>query len=331
MDLLGRDIAVTIGLVTGLIGVLSTLIKEGKLERFKPALVVGTVAVSLLSFTAQLIQVAFDAQDKKQAAEAAQRKVQAERDRDAILSAIRGDVSHTSTVVAHTATVVEAISKKLEGVEPARVGDALISVATLEQEHERLIAFGKGSAEHWGRYADWLAANNERAQTVLTFDVNGSSRYALDLTLIYLLTAAQTRTELEPRMRTRSLAWLGERFVERALLDWRGVDYVLIRDQRSGAIVAYARARDFTRDLVLRARSEGEAPFRATFNGPQADLPGALRKLSPALRAAAVESADVASLVKIMLDKGWSECVLTQRGAPYLIALEKLVRVANDA
>lgn len=305
-----------VGAAIALMASLSKIVQEKQSRR----VVAGLAILGFVTLVAQqLIEAGLDAQG------AEQRKL-AEQNRDTILSAISGNVERT-------ASVVDDISQRLATVSLGDVGVRLIAVDPEAREGEESLSFGKGPASAWEQYTRWVGASrNTRSKTFLTFDVNASNHYVVGLTLAYLFAAPETETALRPIVAQGAPA---ERFqasfVDRMMLDWKGVDYVLFRDGQSRQVIAYAPARDFASELLQHERLGDTQRVEAVLNARQTDTAKALTELFPSMRSSVVtNTTDVGSVVKTMIEQRWSQCVVVGPAEQFIVALENVVRVAES-
>jgi hypothetical protein len=317
-----------IGLVLGIVGAAATLVVSlTRTVQEKPSrrMVASLFILGFVTFVGQqLIKSSVDALSARQRQEAEHQRQVAEKNRDMILAAIRG-------TVVHTASVVEDISRRLAGASLADVGDPLVAVNPAAGEVEEILSFGKGPISAWKGYALWVGASrNVPGRRFLTFDVNASRHYAAGLSLAYLLTAPETAVQLQPVVAEgASGPWFKDPFVDRLLLDWKGVDYVLFRDSGTRRVLAYAPARAFASELLLRLRVGEAARVEEILNRRQESAGEALAQFFPSVRTSVYEGADVASVVRIMLERKWPECVAGSSEGRFVVALEKVVRAAE--
>ncbi|HEX7235319.1 MAG TPA: hypothetical protein VF405_00070 [Gammaproteobacteria bacterium] len=310
-------------LILGILGAAITLVASlTKTVQQKPSIRVAVVLLVLGFVTLvaqQLMKAELDAQGAEQ-------RALAEQNREAILAAISSNVQHT-------ASVVDDISQRLATASLDDVGVPLIAVDNAARGGEPFLSYGKGPASAWEEYTRFLAASrNSRGKTFLTFDVNASNHYVVGLTLAYLLAAPETAAELRPVVaRGADGPWLKTMpLVDRSLLDWKGVDYVLFRDGRSRQVLAYASARDFANELVQHERLGNTPRVEAALNAPQADVVKALAELFPSMRSSVItNTADVGAVVKTMIDRQWSQSLVHGPAGQFIVALESVVRLAE--
>jgi hypothetical protein len=309
-------------LILGILGAAITLVASlTKTVQQKPSIRVAVVLLVLGFITLvaqQLIKAELDAQGAEQ-------RALAEQNREAILAAISSNVQHT-------ASVVDDISQRLATASLDDVGVPLIAVDNAARGGEPFLAYGKGPASAWEEYTRFLAESRDRGKTFLTFDVNASNHYVVGLTLAYLLAAPETAAELRPVVaRGADGPWLRTMpLVDRSLLEWKGVDYVLFRDGRSRQVLAYASARDFANELVQHERLGNTQRVEAALNAPQADVVRTLTELFPSMRSSVItNTADVGAVVKTMIDRQWSQSLVHGAAGQFIVALESVVRLAE--
>ena len=319
MGFVSNNLVLILGIVGAAIALVASLSKIVQ-EKQSRRVVAGLAILGFVTLVAQqLIKAGLDAQG------AEQRKL-AEQSRDQILSAISGNVEHT-------ASVVDDISQRLATASLDDVGVPLIAVDPSAREGEESLSFGKGPASAWAQYTRWVGASRGRnSKTFLTFDVNASNHYVVGLTLAYLFAAPETETNLRQIVEEGALGpWFRAPFVDRMMLDWKGVDYVLFRDGQSRQVIAYAPARDFASELLQHERLGDTERVEAALNARQTDAAKALTELFPSMRSSVVTgTTDVGSVVKTMIDQRWSQCVVAGSAGHYIVALENVVRVAES-
>lgn len=245
--------------------------------------------------------------------------------REAILGEIRGTVSHT-------AGVVDDISRRLANVSMADLGELLVVPDPAAREGEQILSMGKGPESQWEAYAAWVRNSRkpDGPKRCLTFELNARRRYAAGLSLAYLFTTADT----EERMRGiiahgTDGRWWSDEFLLHALVDWKGVDFVVFVDHGTRQPIAYARAREFATDLLLKSRAGGEATFVDILNGTGPEPEKALVLAFPSVRTTVIADARAPAIARTLLERKWPECVADTPDGRYLVSLVKVIRAAG--
>jgi len=318
MGFISNNIVLTLSIACAAIALVTSLTKIVQ-EKQSRLLVAGLAILGFITLVAQqLIKAGLDAQG-------AEHRKTAEQNRDTILSAISGKVEHT-------ASVVDDINQRLAKAALRDVGVQLIAVDAAARVGEESLSFGKASASVWEQYLRWVAASRDtQSKTFLTFDVNASHHYVVGLTLAFLFAAPETAADLRPIVAQGARgSWFRVPFVDRLLLGWKGVDYVLFRDGQSRQVIAYAPARDFASELLQHERLGHTERVEAALNARQADAATALTQLFPSIRSSVVtNTTDVRSVVRTMIDRRWPQCVVGGPSGQFIVALENVVRVAE--
>ncbi len=282
-----------------------------------------TVLGFLVVVAQQLISAALDAQS------AADQKI-ANEAREQIIQAIHDTVDRTEGVVT-------SINDRLSGQDLSSLGDKLISVAVSDDVGGNDVrARSKESAGAWFEYASWVKENraSSDARLCLNLELDAGRNYRLNMILGYLLTGPDTEDKLGPHfMEGTWNAIPSEGLVDDALLNWPGVDCVLLYEGpvADGDLIAYAPARDFALELLLQQRLGRGDEVEQLLNrrGPPstAELGGTFASL----RTSILRSDDVNTLVETMIREQWPEIVSSSSKGQFQLALEKVVRKAAEA
>jgi len=306
-----------LGIAVAAIALVATLTE--KLSRKNQALTL--CALAGLGFIAllgqQLLTRRLEAQGKAQ--------------EDAIESSRKQILEKISGTVVRTEGKVEDLSRLLANTAIRDVGEQLV-LPDPSAQVANVLSMGKGSTALWGTYAKWVSDNRERQNTrlCLEFTVNGVRQYSPDWSLAYLITMPETEAKVrEVISKGANLdQWFSEEFVDRALLNWKGVDFVLFTDSESHRVLAYASAREFAIELLLQERLDGGLSFKNVLNRHQQHPVESLAKAFQSIRPTVIHDLSVATIVKSMLDNKWSECVIDVAEEKFVVSLVNLVRAA---
>ena len=279
-----------------------------------------TVLGFLVVVAQQLISAALDAQS------AADQKV-ADQAREQIIQAIHDTVDRTEGVVT-------SINDRLTGKDLSSLGDELIAVAASDDiDGEDVRARSKKSASAWFSYARWVAENRDTsdARLCLNLELNAGRNYRLNMILGYLLTGPVTEEQLSEHFERGTWDAIPDQgFVDDALLRWPGLDCVLVYEGpvSDGNLIAYARARDFALELLLQQRTGRGDDVEELLNQRGPPSMAALGDTFGSLRTSLLETDDVDTLVRTMIDEQWPEIVATSSQGQFLLSLERVVRAA---
>lgn len=283
--------------------------------------------VRLFCVTAVLGLLIFVVQQLISGVVSAQGKAQEEalgRTRDAILGEIRGTVNHT-------AGVVDDLSQRLAHASIGDLGDPLVVPDPAAREGVEILSMGKGPVSQWEAYAAWVRSSRTAGgpKRCLTFDLGGHRGFASWLSLAYLFTTPDTEAPIREVIRRgpRGPLW-SQDFLERALVDWKGVDFVLFTDQGTRRPIAYARGREFATELLLRSRAGGAESLVAILNAPGTAPADALIHEFPSVRSWVIAGAEVPAVAKTMLERKWPECVADTSDGRFLVSLVNVIRAA---
>ena len=282
-----------------------------------------TVLGFLVVVAQQLISAALDAQS------AAAQKI-ANEAREQIIQAIHDTVDRTEGVVT-------SINDRLIGQDLSSLGDKLISVAASEEGGGADVrARSKESAGAWFEYASWVNENRDSsdARLCLNLELDAGRNYRLNMILGYLLAGPGTEEQLSSYfMKGTWNAIPSEGFVDDALLDWPGVDCVLVYEGTvtDGNLIAYAPARDFALELLLQQRLGRGDDVEQLLNRRAPPSTAELGRAFASLRTSILRSDDVNTLVETMIREQWPEVVSSSAKGQFLLALEQVVRTAAEA
>ena len=309
LSLLGAAIALTASLT-------STVLKKPPVRVMAMLAVLGFLVVA----AQQLISAALDAQS------AADQKV-ADAARAEIIEAIKGTVDRTEDVVT-------SINTRLLGVGLESLGDPLISVDFSEDGGQAVRSRSKESASAWAPFAAWVADNRlgGEARLCMNLELDAGRTYRIDMILGYLLTGPDTAGRIEGYVLDGNWAGIADAdFVDAALLDWPGVDCVLIYEGRTddGRLVAYASARDFALELLLQRRLGRGDEIEGLLNRRGPAVGNLLAEAFSSLHLSVLETDDIEQLVSTMIEEKWSECVAVGSAGRFLVPLERVIRKAQ--
>jgi len=288
-------------------------------ERPSRRLLVGLMVFGFLALVAQqLIKTALDAQSAHQ-------RALVDSTRAAIVDEIRGSVHHTESMV-------EDLQRRLRGRPLEEIGDALVTVesAAAARDAVEILSHGKGSAAQWDAYAQWVASNRvgPGRQLCLTLNIDHQRHYQLELLLAYLVTGPRTASQIRAPLTSGHLEVLRAGAVlERAVLEWDGVDWVLFRDG-SGNLFAYAPAQEFAQQILLWQRAGHGPDLERLLNGSREELMRQLERRFPALATSVYRTDTVASAIATMIAQRWSQCLVESPQGLYLVSLARAVRAA---
>jgi hypothetical protein len=235
--------------------------------------------------------------------------------------------------VIQTRITVEGIASKLETASFDSVGTAL---ALVEDDPSRkdsiqMLEFGKGTAQMWGKYADWIdevaMLPDSRACLSITINAGAGHHYVTGMLLAYLYTSSTTRPAIEEVMREgRWNKFPDKDFINTFGLATQGIRYLLIYDHNKERLAGFADANQFASELMAYQQSGIKQIVEDVFN-KSIDIMQ-IQKRFPSVSKHVLQSAKIKPLVKSMIDDQIPEAVVLKDGRPYLLQLEKIVKLA---
>ena len=279
-----------------------------------------TVLGFLVVVAQQLISAALDAQS-------AEDQRVTEQARKEIIQTIHDTVNRTEGVVT-------SINERLSGKDLSSLGDELIAVAVSDEPGgERLASQPKQGPQAWRGYARWVGENRNKknVQLCMSLELDAGRNYRLGMLLGWLLTGPDTQREISQHANNDTWELIANAdFVDSALLDWPGVDCVLMYEGRvaEANLIAYATARDFALELLLQQRVGQRVDVEQLLNRREPPSTPELKGTFASLRTSILESDDVNTLVQAMISEQWPEIVASSSTGQFLLSLERVVRTA---
>ncbi len=279
-----------------------------------------TVLGFLVVVAQQLISAALDAQSEED------QKV-VEEARKEIMQAIQLTVNRTEGVVT-------SINDRLRGKDLSSLGDKLIDVAVGDDAGgESVDSLPKEAPDAWPSFAGWVNDNRgkENVQLCMSLELDAGRNYRPGMVLGWLLTGPSTVGDI--RQHAENDTWdaiANADFVDNALLNWEGVDCVLLYEGRAagGNLIAYGTAESFALELLLLQRVGRGGDVEQLLNRRGPPSVAELKETFPSLRTSILESDDVNALVQAMISEQWPEIVSNSDQGQFLLALERVVRTA---
>ncbi len=316
-------------LVLGITGTVLTLVGSiigaiAKLQKTSFILMVAVAACAIV--TAQQI-IAYNETQQQEALEDSRRQQQQllEESRGILIENIKKNVIQTRITV-------EGIAAKLESAPLDKLGMALVSVDDDPSREGlgRMLAYGKGSAGMWKGYADWVGevANLPDRRACLSVTINAGHHYVTGMLLAYLYTSDVTRKTIK-KVISRN-GWRGfpdAGFIEKYGLATQGVQCLLVYDENRDHLIGFANASQFANELMAYQQRGLSDLAQATLNKRRTDV-GQLQQRFPSISTSVLPSVETKQLVQRMLKKQTAEAVVLKDRQPYLLQLEKIIKLA---
>ena len=279
-----------------------------------------TVLGFLVVVAQQLISAALEAQSEED-------QKFADETRKEIMQAIQLTVNRTEGVVT-------SINDRLRGEDLSSLGDRLIDVAVSDDAGgESVDSRRKEAPDAWPSFAGWVNDNRgkENVQLCMSLELNAGRNYRPGMVLGWLLTGPGTEEDIRQHAGTNTWdAIANAYFVDDALLNWEGVDCVLLYEGRvaGGNLIAYGPAESFALELLLLQRVGRGGDVKRLLNRQEPPSVAELKETFPSLRTSILESDDVSTLVQAMIREQWPEVVSSSAKGQFQLSLERVVREA---
>lgn len=227
----------------------------------------------------------------------------------------------------------EGIADRLEDVSLDTLGTPLVQPdwSQLAPQIDEKNIFAKGNPAIWRSYAQWLEGQGERASLSLT--LGARKNYNPGLLLAFLMTTRESRDEVQTVVAGTPTDWMrfpDAGFVERHAQNLTGVHWVVFLEQGGTDLLAYADAREFTRELIIYLHTGGGAAVRKILNEPSADPIARLSDMFGSVKKEIVREANVREAVARMLDRQLPLVAVVSGERQFIVRLEQVVRLAAD-
>lgn len=316
-------------LVLGITGTVLTLLGS----------IIGAIAkypkTSLILMVAVLFSAVMTAQQIVSYSEGKQKEalVESRIQQEKLLEESRGIlIEKIKENVIKTRITVEGIAAKLETAPFDTVGTplALVEDDLGRDDAIRMLEYGKGTAQMWGKYANWVdeVSMLPEAKACLSITINAGHHYVTGMLLAYLYTSNTTRAEIQKVMRDgRWITFPDKEFVNTFGLATQSIRYLLIYDRNKEHLVGFADANQFASELMAYQQNGNSKIAENAINTSEIDIKH-IQSRFPSVSKHVLQSTEIKPLVKSMIDDQIPEAVAVKDGRPYLLQLEKIVKLA---
>ncbi len=316
-------------LVLGVAGTVLTLIGSiiGAIAKLQKTSWILMVAVAICVVVTMQQVVSYNDAQQQEALEDSRRQQQEllEESRGILIEKIKENVVQTRITV-------DGIAAKLEKIPLGEIGTALVSIEDDPNRADigRVLAFGKGSASMWQSYADWVGevAKLPDTRACLSITINAGHHYVTGMLLAYLYTSDATQKVIEPVIKHgRWMKFPDAAFIKKFGLTTQGVRCLLVYDQDKNHLVGFASASQFANELMAFQQRGLNDVAEATLNSRHTDI-SQLQQRFPSISMNVLPGLETKQLVQQMLKEQIAEAAVLKDNRPYLLQLEKIIKLA---
>ncbi len=312
-----------IGLVLGFLASISEFVTRRKPVRF---LLIVAILGFVISVTYQIYAYNLKQEEARQQAAKEQLERSLQLARDDIIKEINLNVRSTKLTV-------ETIAEHLETTKLNEVAREMVTIRqTGSLRFEETMAFAKGSPDMWFRYADWLQGMNEKTEAPsLSITFNAGHYYDAGLLLAYLLTSQTTRSYLEKVVTNRG-KWKTFNADQPYLINLKQtagqVQWILFYDRSNQNLIGFADAQNFISELMAYHHLGKHKDIEDLLNKQHANPVMALQERFSSIQTAVFRTRSPAKLVQAMIEEQLALAVAAAGPRPYVVHLEKMIRLA---
>jgi hypothetical protein len=229
-----------------------------------------------------------------------------------------------------TLSLVEQLSDELTGKTPEKIGIELVQSEVTGELHQ----FFKGTPSLWERYSQWLEEfqhQEKKIEPCLSFELNASRHYNVNLMLAYLFTNKATRDTISHVI---SGGWWGfpdEPFINRFGFPELAIKHVLFYDGSARRLIGYADAKLFAKELWLYLKTGEQGRIEDILNRRDPAFEENMKKYFKSYKSShhVTKAKDAYAAAKEMLKRKINELAVVYNGKVYLVKLSAIVKLVS--